>query len=448
MVDPRPPRTREPSGKARADEALVSSAAKVSKQARLKGGSRRGGGRSQSQPAARQSGSSLAARGAQSQALNQVITNITSSPPLSSPDGSTAGGDGTQLPRGTVDEDVEEEQGLDGTPEPPSDQSAFMYNSQIQIVTLRRYTSGGGTHWPIDEGKRWIESEVAKLTGYGLSKIVLRVGFERLGEKSWLTDNVDNFAVLFDNMRVWHAENKKGLKLVVQGQTVAATAPPAASQGRRSATNDQRAMLSTQREQLEGQGNLAVDITERWICKVKNCDNYSHLCYWGWAQGIRDGTLTVDAPSGGMIQQMESEHRRNAVRNGGKESSNKAVAQTPSTHFSFAFDSDKKVVARPVANEAPTSSPVRMPASQSSSIELREQFFAWCNVQSTWRGEGAALERMASVFAANGFSVDGIGTADLAEWKDLDLASGYRRRMRRSVKEWLLQRGVRVSDHE
>ncbi|OQN96356.1 hypothetical protein B0A48_17608 [Cryoendolithus antarcticus] len=287
MVDPRPPRTREPSGKARANE--VTSTAKVTKQSRhVGGGSKKGrAARSQSQPPARRTGSSLTARGAQSQALNQVMTDITSSPPLSSLDGSQAGNDGAELLRGAVDEDVVEEEALDGTPEPSSNQLAFMYNSQIQIVcekkllnsTVRRYTSSSGTQWPIDEAKRWIESEVAKLSGYGLSKIVLRVGFERLGEKSWLTDNVDNFAVLFDNMKAWHADKKKGLKLVVEGQTVATTTPPPATQGRRSATNNQMAMISTQREQLEGQGNLAVDITERWICKVKNCDNYSHLCY-------------------------------------------------------------------------------------------------------------------------------------------------------------------------
>ncbi|KAK6431484.1 hypothetical protein LTR95_012353 [Oleoguttula sp. CCFEE 5521] len=440
MVDPRPPRTREPSGKARANE--LPSTAKVTKQSRRVGGGKKGrAARSQSQPPARRTGLSVVARGAQSQALNQVITNITSSPPLSSLDGSQAGNEGVELPRGAIDEDVVEEEALDGTPEPPSNQLAFMYNSQIQIVcerkllnsTVRRYASGGGTQWPIDEGKRWIEGEVAKLSGYGLSKIVLRVGFERLGEKSWLTDNVDNFAVLFDNMKVWHADKKKGLKLVVEGQTVAAAAPPTQSQGRRSATNNQMAIMSTQREHLEGDYYRTI---------------YAQILTQ-WAQAIRNGTLTADAPSGGMIEQMESEHRRNKVRNGGKESStSKAVTQTPSTHFSFAFNSDKKVVARPVTNEASTSSPVRMPASQSSSIELREQFLKWCCVQSTCRGEEAALDRMASVFAANGFSVDGIGTADLADWKDLDLAPSYRRRMRRSVKEWLLQRVVRVSDFE
>ncbi|KAK6442791.1 hypothetical protein LTR95_000950 [Oleoguttula sp. CCFEE 5521] len=230
-----------------------------------------------------------------------------------------------------------------------------MFNSQIQIVyekklldnTVRRYSSGGGIYWPIDEAKRWIESEAAKLTGYGLSKIVLRVGHERLGEKSWLANNVENFAVLFDNnIKEWHADQKKGMKLVVEGQMVAAAVPPATSHG---------------------------------------CNDYSHLSYWGvrdsrdyhftiyasiltqWGQAIRDGSLSADAPSSGMVQQMGMEKWRNAVRSGGKESSSsKAMAATPSTRFSFAFDSDKKVVARRTTGEALPSSPVRIPASQSS----------------------------------------------------------------------------------
>ncbi len=58
------------------------------------------------------------------------------------------------------------------------------------------------------------------------------------------------------------------------------------------------------------------------------------------------------------------------------------------------------------------------------------------------------MDQMAAVFAANGFSVEGIGTADLSEWKDLDLAPGYRRLIRIAVKQWLLDRGVRLSDSE
>ncbi|OQN95326.1 hypothetical protein B0A48_18701 [Cryoendolithus antarcticus] len=158
MVDSRPLRTPKPSGKVRANDASAAPQAKVTKVTSARrggsgGGSGRRGGaaRSQSQPPTRKNGPSLAARGAQSQALNQLFTEISSSPPLSSPNGSKDGDTVEQeveVPRGTVDEDADEEENLDGTPEPPSNQSAFIFISQIRIVcekddlnsTLRRYT--------------------------------------------------------------------------------------------------------------------------------------------------------------------------------------------------------------------------------------------------------------------------------------------------------------------
>ncbi|OQN96107.1 hypothetical protein B0A48_18353 [Cryoendolithus antarcticus] len=167
-----------------------------------------------------------------------------------------------------VDEEREDED-LDGTTAPQIS-AAFIYNSQIQIVcakkvlnsTVRQHTSGAGTNIPIDDTQRWIEGEVAKLTGYGLSRIVLRVGYERLASEKWLTDRVDGFAVLFNTMQQWSIENKKGIALTVEGQTTAAPTLLPLLQARRSATNNQMAVVGAQREVTLSEGNLAPGITE------------------------------------------------------------------------------------------------------------------------------------------------------------------------------------------
>ncbi|OQN95442.1 hypothetical protein B0A48_18550 [Cryoendolithus antarcticus] len=419
MASPRPARTPKPSSKKRANNAPAT--APPAKRGRG------GGVRSQSQPPTHQSGPPLVARGAQSQALANAVNNITSSPPDPTDDEEGEAMQPTAQPG--VDEEREYED-LDGTPAPQIS-AAFIYNSQIQIVcgkkvlnsTVRQHTSGAGTNIPIDDAQRWIEGEVAKLTGYGLSRIVLRVGYERLASEKWLTDGVDGFAVLFKTMQRWSIEKKKGIALTVEGQTTAAPIPLPLSRARRSATNNQMAVVGAQREVMLSEGNLAPSITERWVCKVKSCYNFGHLCYWGirdqrehylpiygailtgWAQGIADSMLTADAPSGSLIQQMEQHKRRSLVKNGGRKESNNAVAPVSATHFSFAFDSNRKMVPTGSA-QAPTSSPVHMPLSQSSSIELRAEFFEWCATQTSWRGEGAASEHMASVFVANGFSVE------------------------------------------
>ncbi|OQN95342.1 hypothetical protein B0A48_18662 [Cryoendolithus antarcticus] len=105
---------------------------------------------------------------------------------------------------------------------------------------------------------------------------------------------------------------------------------------------------------------------------------------------------------------INEEARARAKNKGSHERESKAH------QFSFTFNKNGKAVPSK-GHGAPTSSPVEMPASQSSSLELREQFFTWCKTQTSWRGKRMAMDEMAAVFAANGYSVKGIGTADAAE---------------------------------
>ncbi|KAK6429309.1 hypothetical protein LTR95_014546 [Oleoguttula sp. CCFEE 5521] len=326
-------RTPKPSGKVVANNASQSAPSKVSKR---RGG---GGARSQSARGDRRAGSSQFVAGARrAKALTDLIDGGSISPGSGSnedEEDAALDGGGTAL---GVDEDEAPFSSLDHMPEPEV-RAPFWYTAQWRIwhkkqrleVTMRRWQSTPGSG-PIDAAKQWFESEVAKLPGYGLKQISLSVGYPRLGAHSWFAGGVGDFAMLMDRLLEWDLNGKQGLVMNVEAYCVSATEsivqPSQSTQGRRSATNQQLAGTAAASEGLVASGNLTEQITERWICQVKNCKWYTNLCYWAirderlyhlpiyaqiltsWGASIRAGALTVEAPSHAMIQQMVVEKAR------------------------------------------------------------------------------------------------------------------------------------------
>jgi hypothetical protein len=85
------------------------------------------------------------------------------------------------------------------------------------------------------------------------------------------------------------------------------------------------------------------------------------------------------------------------------------------------------------------------PVTQSSAVELREEFIRWCIAQDCWRSEQARLETMLLVFDEQGFDVEGIASATAEVWKEVGIAAGYRLRIKKAAKQRLYSRGGRES---
>ena len=103
------------------------------------------------------------------------------------------------------------------------------------------------------------------------------------------------------------------------GAAVASSQSQASQKKKGSATQQMVDELDLVQDDLEASGNFTGQITERWICKLRDCRRYSKLCYWGvrdeeryhlpisaqllssWSKGIVKKKLTSDAPSPAMV---------------------------------------------------------------------------------------------------------------------------------------------------
>jgi hypothetical protein len=216
------------------------------------------------------------------------------------------------------------------------------------------------------------------------------------------------------------------------------------------------------RSELESEGNVTAKITENWICKIDQCNNYGHLCFWGvrdrpeyhlpvhgvhlqaWATAIDRGELTPDDPGQSILQQMMKHHARRSVST--KKSPAAALPSAPaSTHFSFAFtDQGNSSSAMEASAARPAvSSPLRMPLTQSSAVELREEFLRWCKDDVSWRSEHTRLGQMQLLLDEAGFDLEGIAECSVKTWKEAGLPVAYRGMMKKAAKRWLFERGAR-----
>jgi hypothetical protein len=91
------------------------------------------------------------------------------------------------------------------------------------------------------------------------------------------------------------------------------------------------------------------------------------------------------------------------------------------------------------------SSPLLMPSTQSSAIELLKEFMTWLFQDSKWRDEHTKLAAMQLQIDDAGFDVEGIATCDLETWKEAGLPIAYRVRMKAAAKRWLFERSNRRS---
>jgi hypothetical protein len=81
-----------------------------------------------------------------------------------------------------------------------------------------------------------------------------------------------------------------------------------------------------------------------------------------------------------------------------------------------------------------------MPSTQSSAVELREEFMEWLFKESSWRGEHSQLEQMQLQLDEAGFDLEGIADYTAETWKKAGLPVAYRRRIKTAAKRWLSER--------
>jgi hypothetical protein len=84
-----------------------------------------------------------------------------------------------------------------------------------------------------------------------------------------------------------------------------------------------------------------------------------------------------------------------------------------------------------------SSGPIRMPSDpllELSTMEILDAFFAWCKTEREWRTKHARLDEILVLLKANGDSMFTMANCSFEEWKDLNVANGYRKRLKMSVK--------------
>jgi hypothetical protein len=73
-----------------------------------------------------------------------------------------------------------------------------------------------------------------------------------------------------------------------------------------------------------------------------------------------------------------------------------------------------------------------------SDLEQLDAFFAWCKVFVKWSGYGARLEEILVLVKANGDKVHTMTNISKEDWaKDINVADGYRKRLKMSAKVWI-----------
>ena len=316
----------------------------------------------------------------------------------------------------------------------------------------------------------------------------LSAGYLGLAERQWVPAafNAQGWSFLVEHLKDWHVAGKRSLtlKAVVtmrdvevadigyeDEQPIAAAAantsrvrntpiPTPRSRVRNTATNLGLASMPAERELMEVGGNWASAITARWTCSKKSCAFHQKgCCYWtgrddptyhvpiiaavltSWAAGIRDGELTAAAPTHEMYGLMMAAKHENQQRGGssrvdrGVTVNNYApppspMAPVPALSILPSQTSGGKVY----------SSPVRMPSDppELSALEQLDAFFAWCKADVEWRGIAVRLDEILLLVKANGDNVHTMANISKDDWaKDINVADGYRKRLKMSAKVWI-----------
>jgi hypothetical protein len=159
--------------------------------------------------------------------------------------------------------------------------------------TMRDYSSSL-LATPLSEFKAWYEGLLLiDLSDHCREKAVLATSHEQRVEGRWYTDGgtESDFSRLVRRLKDWHDRGQGALQMSFTGKvektptavTVAAAAaavsqPVRGRRPHRSTTQRMLAWLLDVCSELESEGNIASQITERWICKQKDCKQYGHVC--------------------------------------------------------------------------------------------------------------------------------------------------------------------------
>jgi hypothetical protein len=250
---------------------------------------------------------------------------------------------------------------------------------------------------------------------------------------------------------------------IAAAAAVAPRARNAATLGvRNTATNQGLARMPVEQELMEVGGNYASGITAKWTCTQRSCASHQRgCCYWttkdeatfhvpiisavltAWAEKIRDGELTASAPSQemyGLMMQAKIEGAGRTPRGG----VNRGITVNANTYHQSS----------PVPTTAPPpprlvnrtssgrlySSPVRMPSDPPellSDLEQLDAFFTWCKSNIRWMGYAFRLDEILTLVKANGDNVHTMANISKEDWRrDINVADGYRKRLKMSAKEW------------
>jgi hypothetical protein len=168
-----------------------------------------------------------------------------------------------------------------------------------------------------------------------------------------------------------------------------------------------------------------------------------------WSASIDRGEATAETPTPSLMHQLMRAHNRSKVMK-----TQLPVVQTPSSgapsqyiqFYSGGSSGGGGGIVQGHSNPfARHSSPLQMPSTQSSAIELLKEFMTWLFQDSKWRDEHTKPAAMQLQIDDAGFDVEGIATCDSDTCKEAGLPIPYRVRMKAAAKMWLFERSNRRS---
>ncbi|KAF2486001.1 hypothetical protein BDY17DRAFT_290689, partial [Neohortaea acidophila] len=209
-----------------------------------------------------------------------------------------------------------------------------------------------------------------------------------------------------------------------QVSTVLASSSPAAasSQRRRTATTRQEALVPSQIEEMESQGDYSASLRLEWTCTQQACPNYGDgkngYCYWRntnvpdnhcpftkdifaeWATEIKAGNLDARVPNLDIHSALHKSQARMRLKSSNHKKLEPPPSRSPERRgrepwppYYFPYPppgmGPPYTPAAGAIPEPPSSQP-----SSSAPSERVDRFLDWCAERDSWRGFGADLDRM------------------------------------------------------
>lgn len=171
------------------------------------------------------------------------------------------------------------------TPSPPQ---PCMYHALWSMVCrkeslldkIRVFDVAAEPQLAVNEVTKWIDDSLAGR--YQLVRTRVMAGYKGRAKDDWITGVLDDYPVLMDRLKAWHADGRKELTIKVIASvfdtTVTTNTMPArgivAPRQGATATSRQLAALPLDLD-------TTTLLTQRWACKSKACPNYTGgLCFY------------------------------------------------------------------------------------------------------------------------------------------------------------------------